>query len=208
MSGSSVSRVAADAGVAGVADGGVGVVDLLHHRADEAGEFRHRAFKDRAAEIDIAEHAVERILVPVIRRRREQGPGRLRPIVRRGDGERFLVLEVMEERALGDARPGAQFVDRGCDVALLPDHGEGRVQQLLARRRHRAGRGKWIAHEGIIPTSRYKRQEAFKAASPAPAPSRPRARLPSPASWSWSRSRRGPRSRRSCRRRRARDGRG
>ena len=137
--------MAADAGVAGVANGGMGVVDLLHHRADEAGEIRHVALEQRAAEIDVAEHAIERILVRVIGRGREEGAGHLRPVIRRRNGERFLAVEMMEERALRHAGARAQLIDRGRDVALLADHGEGRIQQLLPGRGH-AGFGRHIAH--------------------------------------------------------------
>ena len=38
-----VRGMAADAGLAGVADRRGGLVDFLHHRSDQAGELRHRA---------------------------------------------------------------------------------------------------------------------------------------------------------------------
>ncbi len=61
----------------------------------------------RFAKAQIAERAVERIGEVVVRRGGEQGAGGLRPMLGGGDGERLLVLEMVEERALGDAGVGA-----------------------------------------------------------------------------------------------------
>ncbi len=89
--------VTADAGVAGIADRGIGVVDFLHHRANEAGEFRHVAREDGSAEFDVAENPVQRIFVLVIGRCGKESAGRLRPVIRCHHSERLLSLEVMEE---------------------------------------------------------------------------------------------------------------
>lgn len=114
-------RVAEDAGGAGVADRRVRPVDLLRHGPDEAGEFGGIAVDDRLAELDIAEQAVERVVEPVVRRVREEGRGGFRPIGGGGDAERFLGLEMMEERALGDSRRLAEIIDGGRREALGPD---------------------------------------------------------------------------------------
>ena len=92
--------MAADAGVTRAADRGRRLVNLLHHGADEAGKFGDFSGQDRFAEIDVAEHALQRIGMPVVGRGREKRAGRLRPIFGGRDRERFLAVEVMEE---GDA---------------------------------------------------------------------------------------------------------
>src|SRR5262249_13060140 len=87
--------------------------------------------------------------------RPEQCSGLLGPIFRGGDGKGFLALEVMEERALGDSHLLAYLIDRGCGVTLLPDRGNGRVDQLLAR----TNLGRLLRtrslHRPRIPTGRY-----------------------------------------------------
>jgi len=85
---------------AGAADRGVRVIDFLNHGADQAGELGHLALEDRFAEIDVAEHAVERIGVIVVGRAGKQAAGEVRPVVRGRDGEGFLAGEVVEEGAL------------------------------------------------------------------------------------------------------------
>jgi len=44
--------------VAGIAEGGMGVVDLLNHGADQAGELGEISLDDRLAEIDVGEESV------------------------------------------------------------------------------------------------------------------------------------------------------
>ncbi|HZZ25150.1 MAG TPA: hypothetical protein VFE60_22455 [Roseiarcus sp.] len=51
----------ADIAVAGRSYGGVRVVGLLHHGAEQAGELRQLALKDRLAKIDVAKHPVARV---------------------------------------------------------------------------------------------------------------------------------------------------
>jgi len=53
--------VLADVAVAGLANGGMGFVGLLHHRAEQAGELRQLALKNSFAEIYVAERARRRI---------------------------------------------------------------------------------------------------------------------------------------------------
>src|SRR5262245_65983426 len=53
--------MAADRAGASIADRRMAVVGFLDHRADETGELRHRAGQNRFAEVDVTEHAVERV---------------------------------------------------------------------------------------------------------------------------------------------------
>src|SRR5262249_40500462 len=62
----------ADRARASIADRRMAVVGFLHHRAHEAGEFRHFPSQNCFAEINVAEHAVERIWISVIGRRCEK----------------------------------------------------------------------------------------------------------------------------------------
>jgi hypothetical protein len=95
---------------AGVADRGVHFVDFLHHRSDETGELWYPAPEDCLAEIDVAENAIKWILVLVVRRALEKRASHLRPVVSRRNCEGFLALEVVEERAFGDARLTAKVI--------------------------------------------------------------------------------------------------
>ena len=124
-------RVVADACVACRADGRGGLVTFLHHGADKAGEFRHAALQQRLAEFQIADDARQRIGMCVIGGGRKQRAGDPRPVVRRRDAKLFLAFEMVEERALGDARRSAQLVNRGGRIALGADQGQGCIQQLL-----------------------------------------------------------------------------
>ena len=69
----------------------------------------------------------------VIGRGLEKRAGHLRPIIGGRDAERFLALEVMEERALGDARLGAEIIDGRCGVTLGADERKRSVEQFLPR---------------------------------------------------------------------------
>ena len=104
--------VAADAGVAGFADCRASFVDFLHHRSDEACELRNLAGEDCPAEIDVAENAIERVLVLVVGRAREKHTCHFRPIVGRRNSEGFLVFEMVEKRTFGDARRVAKVIHR------------------------------------------------------------------------------------------------
>ncbi len=56
-----------------------------------------------------------------------------------GVGERRLVVEMMEERTLGDTGLGDQLVDRGRRVTLVEDHRLGGIEDLVAGRGAVAG---------------------------------------------------------------------
>ena len=114
---------------------GMGVVGLLHHRAEQAGELRQVALKDRLAEIDVAEHPLARVGEARIGRGVEHGVGVRGEMGRRGDGAGFLAGEVMEERALGEAGLGADVLDAGGRIALRADHVDGGVEQPFVRAR-------------------------------------------------------------------------
>jgi len=122
--------VAGDAARAGVAKGRDGLIGLLHHGADEAGEFRYLALQQSLAEGNVAEHALQRIGVVVIRRSGKQRAGDLRPVIRRRYGQRILAPEMMEESALGDARCRAKLIDAGRRIAFGPHHRQRRIEQL------------------------------------------------------------------------------
>ena len=125
--------VLADVAVAGGANGGMGVVGLLHHRAEEAGELRQLALKDRFAEVDIAEDAVARVGQAAIGLSLEQRVGVRREPPRRGDGAGLLACEMVEERALGEPRLGANVLDPRGRIALGTDHMDRRVEELFVR---------------------------------------------------------------------------
>src|SRR5262245_51949260 len=57
----------ADRARASIADRWMAVIGFLYHRAYEAGELRHRAGQNCFAEINVAEHTVERIWIGMIR---------------------------------------------------------------------------------------------------------------------------------------------
>lgn len=105
---------------------------FLHERAGEACELGRRAFEQGCAEIDISEHAVERVSVLVVGRGFKQRAGCFRPMARRGDSQRILARKVMEEGALGDARRAAKVVDAGGRVAVGADESDRGVQELGA----------------------------------------------------------------------------
>src|SRR5262245_6250898 len=73
--------MSADRARASIADRGMAVIGFLHHRTDEAGELRHCPGQNCFAEIDIAEHAVERLWVGMIGRRCEKSVRRVRPML-------------------------------------------------------------------------------------------------------------------------------
>src|SRR6185437_4886104 len=143
-----LGRVAADAGIARIANLGAGLIDFLHHSSDKAGEFGNRAGEDRLAEIDVAENPLERISMAVVRRGR-------------GNAERFLGLEVMKEGPLGNTSFGAQLVDGRGRIALGADHRQGRVEKLLPGGGHGTLGQRFIAHGRIILTSRYNSKLRF-----------------------------------------------
>lgn len=61
--------------------------------------------------VDVGQDPIEWVVRIVIGCRRELGPGRLRPVLRRRHAQRFLVREMVEERTLRDPRLGAELVD-------------------------------------------------------------------------------------------------
>jgi hypothetical protein len=134
--------VRADVGVTRVADRGVCVVRLLHHGAEEAGEFGDGPGEDRRAEFDIAEQAIQRIRELAIGRGTEKPLSHLGKMCGCGDRQIFLAIEVMEEGALGQAGCRADVVHRGPRIALRADHLHRRIQEaspgigLCGRRAH------------------------------------------------------------------------
>jgi len=77
--------VPADARLARLADVGVGAINLLHHRSDKTRELSDFPFEERLAEIEVAEHPIERVAALVVPRGLEQRSGDLGPVIGRGD---------------------------------------------------------------------------------------------------------------------------
>jgi hypothetical protein len=114
--------MAADAGIAGAANVGMGIVGFLNHRAHEAGEFRDGAAQKRFAEVQVTENAFKRIVQPVIRSSGKKRLRNVRPLPRCRDGERIFGRKVVEERALCHPGAGTQRINGGCGVTSLADH--------------------------------------------------------------------------------------
>src|ERR1700730_14982483 len=93
-------RVHADISLTRATNRGVRIVGLLHHGAEEAGEVGDRPGDERTPEIDVAEQAIQWIGELAIGCRAKKLLGQLREARGRRDGQIFLALEVMEERAL------------------------------------------------------------------------------------------------------------
>ena len=87
----------ANVAVTGHPDRRMGFVSLLHHRAEEAGELRQLALKDRLAEIDVAENARLWVSQEAIGRSVEQRVGVGGEMGRRGDCASLLAGEMVEE---------------------------------------------------------------------------------------------------------------
>lgn len=104
--------MARDAAFAGLADGRRRLVGLLHHGADKAGEIRQATLQERLAKSHIGENTTQRIGVVMIGRSSKQRPRHLGPIVRRGNGEFILALEMVEKAPFGDARRCAEVINR------------------------------------------------------------------------------------------------
>ena len=101
-------------------------------------------------EVEVAEHAIGRVLGLVVRRVGEEPAGRDRPVVGGRDREVVLRREVVEERALRHPRRRAQVVHgRGVET-LGPDHGDGGVEQAVPAGAAGGGR-----HVATIPTGWY-----------------------------------------------------
>src|SRR5689334_6966420 len=126
--------VIADRMRARIADCRMAVVGFLYHRAYETRELRHSAGQNCLAEVDVAQHAVEWILIVMIWRRCEESVGHLRPVIGGRDRQIVLALEMMKEGALGDVAGRTKIVYGRCRVALGSDHHERGVENLVSRR--------------------------------------------------------------------------
>jgi hypothetical protein len=110
-----------DMRVAGFANGRMGLEDLLHHRAKQAGEFRQATLKNRHPEIDVTQKALQGIMQSAIGSPCKQAVRHRRKMTGGGERERFLALEVMEEAALGQPGGQANVIDGHCRVAFGTD---------------------------------------------------------------------------------------
>jgi len=144
--------VFAEGSLAGLADCRMRLVGLLHHGAQETGEFGQRPLQERLAKLHIAQEAIDRVNeLPIgcggkqtVRQRRKMPGRRYRQI--------FLGREVMEECALGHPGALADVIHRGCRVTPGADDIHGRVQQFGFRTGLRFPG--WHANV-TIPTGRY-----------------------------------------------------
>ena len=125
--------MAEDALRASIPDRGGGVVNLLRHRADEAGVFKSLAADDPLSEIEVRQNAVQRIVRLVIRCSSEQGAGRLSPVIRRRYAKRILRLEVVKERAFRDPCRLAEVIYGSRSEALLADDISGGFKKPRSR---------------------------------------------------------------------------
>ena len=123
-------RVLADAFVAGIAEGRMGVVDLLHHGSDEAGELGQLAAEECLAEVDVAEEAIEWVGEEAVRGGGEEASCDEAPVVGCLEGEVFFAFEVMEEAAFGEFGGFTDVFDACCGVAFGADDLEGGVEEL------------------------------------------------------------------------------
>ena len=89
----------------------MGVVGLLHHRPEQAGELRQGAFQDRLAELDVTQNAGARVGQARIGSSVEQSIGVRREMRRGGDGAGLFAREMVEECALGETRLGADVLE-------------------------------------------------------------------------------------------------
>ena len=96
----------------------MGLVGLLRHGAEEAGELRQVALKDRLAEIDVTQHPVARVGEARIGRGVEESVGVRREMGGGGDGAGLFAGEIVEERPLGEARFRADVLHPRGRIAL------------------------------------------------------------------------------------------
>jgi hypothetical protein len=143
--------MARDAPFASLADGRRGLVRLLHHGADQAGEIRDTTPQKRLAKGNIGEDTVQGIVVVVIGRSGKQCPRHLGPVIRRGYAKLILALEMVEEGPFGDARRGAELLDRSGRIAFGADDRQSGVDQLGSS----VPLGIGLGHTAYIPTGRY-----------------------------------------------------
>jgi len=122
--------VARDASIAGVAEGGVGVVDLLDHGSDQAGEVGEIALEDGLAEIDVSEEAVEWVGWTMVGGGGEELAGDFGPVVGGGEGQGFFAVEMVEEAAFGEAGGLADVFNARGGVAFGADDVEGRIKDF------------------------------------------------------------------------------
>src|SRR5690606_9971896 len=98
-------------------------------------ELGYRAGEQVLAKIEVGEDALERIVLVMVRRGREQGGGDGGPMPGGGHAEFLLASEMVKERTLRHARRPAQVVDGGGRVALLAHDLECGVEDAFASAR-------------------------------------------------------------------------
>src|ERR1700733_9743592 len=122
-------RVAGDSALAGLTEGRMRVVDLLHHGSCQTGEVGEFAAQQSFAKIHIRQQAVERVGMVAVGRGSEKSFRAFNPIVDGGQGQPFLAFEVIEEAALGEPGSLADVLDARSGVALGADDVHGRTEE-------------------------------------------------------------------------------
>lgn len=123
-------RMHGNAVFAGHGDARMGLVDFLHHRAEQAGVIGQFALQNFRPEIDVSENAITRVSDQRVRRVREQSSGHRVPVFDRHQRHLFFAFEVMKVAALGHACRRANVIERGGCVALATDYLQRGVEQL------------------------------------------------------------------------------
>jgi hypothetical protein len=120
--------VLAEVFLAGLPDGRMHSVSLLHHGAEQTGEFGQFTSQERLAKLHVAQQSIDRVGQLPIGNGGEQALRQQRKMPGCRYRQLFLALEVMEECPLGHARGLAEVIHRGCRVALGADDIHGCVQ--------------------------------------------------------------------------------
>jgi len=111
----------------------MGVVGLLHQRAEETRVVGKLSGQDSGAEVEVSEQAGKRVGWLVIGCGGEEALGHGFPMRNCGEGEVILALEVVKEAALGDAGLKADIVDGGRSIPFGTDGLESCVEELVPR---------------------------------------------------------------------------
>ena len=110
----------------------MGLIRLLRHGAEEAGELRQFALKDRLAEIDVSQHPVARVGEARIGGGVEEGVGFRCEMGGGRNGACLLASEMVEERPTWEAGFGADVLNPRSRIAPGADDMDRGVEQPLS----------------------------------------------------------------------------
>jgi len=122
------SSIAHDAVLAGVPDGGAGAKRFLDKRSGDARELFNGSADKGNTKIYIAQYAIQRVGMSMIRRFGEKAFCSLCPEFRYRYAKRFLRRKVMEKRAFSDACLIAELFNRSSGETLFSDKFHGGFQ--------------------------------------------------------------------------------